>query len=102
MSGRESEATRLVKLAQEHEAIVVEGAGGLLVPMGRGFTVAELAQALALPVLVVARAGLGTVSHTALTVEALRARKLPIAGVVLNHPTDATDPSEPHSHKLFC
>jgi dethiobiotin synthetase len=50
-----------------------------------------------MPVLVVARAGLGTVNHTALTCEALRARGLAVAGVVLNRASPATDPSEPHN-----
>jgi len=44
---------------------------------------------------VVARAGLGTVNHAALTCEALRARGVEVAGVVLNRPTAASDPSEP-------
>ena len=64
--------------------MLVEGAGGLLVPLTERETYADLAVALGLPVLVVARAGLGTVNHTALTVEALRARGLALAGVVLN------------------
>jgi dethiobiotin synthetase len=82
-------------LAARHAALVVEGAGGLLVPLTDRETYADLAIALGLPVLVVARAGLGTVNHTALTVEALRARGLRIAGVVLNRATPASDPSEP-------
>ena len=50
-----------------------------------------------LPVLVVARAGLGTVNHTALTVEALRRRGLAVAGIVLNRTSAADDPSVPHN-----
>jgi dethiobiotin synthetase len=53
--------------------------------------------ALAMPVLVVARAGLGTVNHAALTCEALRSRGLVVAGVVLNRSTAVSDPSEPHN-----
>src|SRR5262249_29531131 len=52
---------RIVELAERHEVTIVEGVGGLLVPVGPGWTVADLAAQLALPVLVVARAGLGTV-----------------------------------------
>jgi dethiobiotin synthetase len=85
------------ELAARHQALVVEGAGGLLVPLTEGHTYADLAVALGLPVLVVARAGLGTVNHTALTVEALRARRLEVAGVVLNRATPGGDPSEPHN-----
>jgi dethiobiotin synthetase len=53
--------------------------------------------ALGLPVLVVARAGLGTVNHAALTVEALRARGLAVAGLVLNRTMPVDDPSVPHN-----
>ena len=67
--------------------MLVEGAGGLLVPMGlrpsgEPWTVADLAVSLGAPAVVVARAGLGTLNHTALTLEALERRAVP-AGVVL-------------------
>jgi dethiobiotin synthetase len=84
-------------LAARHEAVVVEGAGGLLAPLTDRETFADLAAALGLPVLVVARAGLGTVSHTALTVEALRRRALTVAGVVLNRTAPEDDPSVPYN-----
>jgi dethiobiotin synthetase len=84
-------------LAARHAAVLVEGAGGLLVPLAERATYADLAVALGLPVLVVARAGLGTVNHTALTVEALRRRGLAIAGIVLNRTAPEDDPSVPHN-----
>jgi dethiobiotin synthetase len=84
-------------LAARHTALLVEGAGGLLVPLTPRHTYADLAVALGLPVLVVARVGLGTVNHTALTVEALRARGLAVAGVVLNRTSAESDPSAPHN-----
>jgi dethiobiotin synthetase len=84
-------------LLSRHALLVVEGAGGLLVPLGARETFADLAVALGLPVLVVARAGLGTVNHAALTVEALRARRLEVAGLVLNRVAPGGDPSEPHN-----
>ena len=84
-------------LAARHAALVVEGAGGLVVPLTPRETYADLAVALGLPVLVVARAGLGTVNHTALTVEALRARGLAIAGVVLNRIAPGDDASVPYN-----
>jgi dethiobiotin synthetase len=84
-------------LAARHAALVVEGAGGLFTPLTERDTYADLAVRLALPVLVVARAGLGTVNHTALTVEALRRRGLRVAGVVLNRTAPADDPSVPHN-----
>ncbi|MBK9515936.1 MAG: dethiobiotin synthase [Anaeromyxobacter sp.] len=84
-------------LAARHQALLVEGAGGLLVPLTPTETYADLMVALGLPVLVVARAGLGTVNHTALTVEALRARRLRLAGIVLNRTSPDDDPSVPEN-----
>lgn len=84
-------------LAARHQAVLVEGAGGLLVPLTERETYADLAVALALPVLIVARAGLGTVNHTALTVEALRRRGLAVAAIVLNRTAEGDDPSVPHN-----
>ena len=63
--------------------MVVEGAGGILVPLADRVLIIDLIARLGLPVLVVARSGLGTINHTLLTLEALRARGLPPVGVVL-------------------
>lgn len=65
---------------------IVEGAGGLRVPLSNDppKEIVDLVADLSLPALVVARSGLGTLNHTALTVEALRRRDVPVAGVVLN------------------
>jgi dethiobiotin synthetase len=72
------------KLAADHDLVLVEGAGGLLVRFtDDGGTLADAAAALGAPVLVVATAGLGTLNHTELTVEALRTRGLICAGVVV-------------------
>jgi dethiobiotin synthetase len=73
--------------ADKHDLVLVEGAGGLLVPMGlrpggEPWTVADLATTLGVSTIVVARAGLGTLNHTALTLEALARRGVP-AGVIL-------------------
>ncbi len=84
-------------LAARHAALLVEGAGGLLTPLTERESYADLAVALGLPVLVVARAGLGTVNHTALTCEALRSRGLAVLGVVLNRTSPVGDASEPHN-----
>ncbi len=62
---------------------MVEGVGGLLVPLTTGYLVRDLAVELALPMIVVARTGLGTISHTLLTVEAARAGGLRVAAVVM-------------------
>jgi dethiobiotin synthetase len=62
-------------VGRNHDLTLVEGAGGLLVQMGEGgWTIADLARSLGAPVVVVARAGLGTLNHTALTLEALDRR----------------------------
>ena len=79
---------RARELVREHELLLVEGAGGLLVPLADDFDLADLAVALGLPLVIVARAGLGTVNHTLLTIEAARARGLAVAGVVLNGKSD--------------
>ena len=66
--------------------LVVEGAGGMLVPLTGEAYVIDLAAELHLPVLLVARSTLGTINHTLLSIEALRRRGLPLAGVVMNGP----------------
>jgi len=73
------------RIAERHEFIVAEGAGGLLVPAAEGVTMADLAGRLELPLIVVARAALGTINHTLLTVEAVAARGLELLGVVICH-----------------
>jgi len=72
-------------LAARHERMVVEGAGGLLVPIRDAYTMADLARDFALPLLVVTRAALGTINHTQLTLEVAGHRGLPVAGVVISH-----------------
>jgi dethiobiotin synthetase len=67
-----------------HELVIVEGAGGLLVHLdSEGGTIADLAELLDAPLIVVARAGLGTLNHTALTIEAIERRGLRCLGVVI-------------------
>jgi dethiobiotin synthetase len=64
-------------------ALICEGVGGLLVPLTPDYLVRDFAVDLALPLVVVARTGLGTINHTLLTVEAARAAGLHIAGIVM-------------------
>ncbi|MBB3267002.1 malonyl-CoA O-methyltransferase [Azospirillum sp. OGB3] len=66
--------------------LVVEGAGGLLVPVTGDVFIIDLIARFGLPVVLVARSTLGTINHTLLSLEALRARGLAVAGVVLNGP----------------
>ncbi|MDH5298953.1 MAG: dethiobiotin synthase [Desulfobulbaceae bacterium] len=85
---------RYHELAAAHELLIVEGVGGLMVPLRRDLLLADLLARLALPTLVVARSGLGTLNHTLLTLEALRVRQIPVVGVVcsdgLGEPGDDT------------
>jgi dethiobiotin synthetase len=83
------------RLAAANDVLLVEGAGGLLVPLAEGLLVADVARALALRLVVVARAGLGTVNHVLLTLDAARARGLEVAAVVLNGNEDASTPDNP-------
>ncbi len=82
------------RLATRHAWLVVEGAGGLLVPAARGASMADLAARLAHPLVVVARARLGTLNHTALTLEAARRRGLRVAGLAISHADGALCPAD--------
>jgi dethiobiotin synthetase len=79
------------RLASIYQYVIVEGAGGLMVPLTGGLLIADLARELALPLLVVARSGLGTINHTVLTCFAAQQMGLQVAGVIVNgmpeHPT---------------
>jgi dethiobiotin synthetase len=77
------------ELAQRADAVVVEGAGGFLVPLGDRETGADLARALALPVVLVVGLRLGCLNHALLTAEAIHARGLVLAGWICNR-IDAT------------
>jgi dethiobiotin synthetase len=104
LAGAEVDIAELViagrKLLAEYDFVIVEGAGGILVPLNRpaaseaqtlsednraqpGSTMLDLMQAMKLPVLLTARPGLGTINHTLLSIRALRSKGLDIAGVVL-------------------
>jgi dethiobiotin synthetase len=79
--------------AFQGRALVVEGAGGLLVPLDARHLVIDLIAATRLPVVLVARAGLGTLNHTGLSLFALRERRIKVRAVVLSRPTPGRDPS---------
>ena len=72
-------------LSSRHESVLVEGAGGLLVPLTPTLDMAALASQLGLPVLLVARASLGTINHTLLSVALCKQRDLELVGVVISH-----------------
>ena len=81
----------------EADWLIAEGAGGLLVPLDEGHTIADLARKLSAELIVVAPDVLGTLSHTLTAVESARSRKLPIACVVLNR-CNETEPAAPQSN----
>jgi dethiobiotin synthetase len=70
--------------ARDADLLVCEGVGGFLVPLTPDYLVRDLARALSLPVMIISRAGLGTINHTLLTIEAVRNAGLDVAAVVLN------------------
>ncbi|PLX86136.1 MAG: dethiobiotin synthase [Desulfuromonas sp.] len=91
---------RFEALAGRHDFVIVEGAGGLMVPIAGGVLMADLARNLGLPLLVVARPGLGTINHTLLTVFAARTMELPLAGMIINgmpNSPDEAEQSAPHA-----
>jgi dethiobiotin synthetase len=79
---------------QDSDLLVCEGVGGFLVPLTQDYLVRDLARDLALPVVIVAAAGLGTINHTLLTIESVRAAGLEVASVVLNRWTAEPSPME--------
>lgn len=76
------DAWKMIK--DTHEYFIVEGAGGLGVPFGKGYFAADVAKEIGFPLLIVARVGLGTVNHVWLTVQVARKMGLDIAGIILN------------------
>jgi dethiobiotin synthetase len=95
LAGLTLEPRELVEAAREQApedgVLVCEGVGGLLVPITPGYLIRDLAMELVLPVVVAARPGLGTISHTLLTIEAARAGGLGVAAVVMTPwPEDPT------------
>jgi dethiobiotin synthetase len=92
---------RARELAAAGAALLVEAAGGLLVPYAPELTGADLAQLLGLPILLVARTALGTLNHVALTVHELRRRRLPLHGLILSRTTPDHLPHEPWNLPLI-
>jgi dethiobiotin synthase len=78
-----------IALPTRPRPLVVEGAGGVFVPLNERDLMIDLMARLALPVVLVARSTLGTINHTLLSLAALRARALPVAGVILSGPPNA-------------
>jgi len=84
--------TTYSQLSSRYEAVIVEGVGGLLVPVTENYSLLDLAQDFGLPLVVVARTGLGTLNHTMLTVNYAQKEGLTVAGIIMNesHPPENT------------
>ncbi|MBK8872296.1 MAG: dethiobiotin synthase [Elusimicrobia bacterium] len=83
-----SKTTKALRtLQKKHDCVVVEGCGGVLAPLGGPYSVADLMAQLNVPIWVVARAGLGTINHTLLTLEALKGRGLDVKRILLSNPS---------------
>jgi len=81
------------KLLQDHQVVIVEGAGGIMVPLNETETVLDLMGILEYPIVLVSQLGLGTINHTLLTVQTLKNAGLELIGVVFSH----MEPSHPKS-----
>ncbi|HDZ76713.1 MAG TPA: dethiobiotin synthase [Candidatus Omnitrophica bacterium] len=73
------------KLSMRHKFMVVEGAGGLIVPITARYRICDLIVDFKLPIVIVARLGLGTINHTLLSVEYARSKGIKIAGIIFNN-----------------
>jgi dethiobiotin synthetase len=98
LAGVELKLDEIVKAVRQRVepgvAVLVEGVGGLLCPLTEHETVADLAAALGMQVIIVARRSLGTLNHTLLTLAVARSRGLEVAGVVVNETTPACGVAE--------
>jgi dethiobiotin synthetase len=72
-------------LLKKYDLIVVEGAGGIMVPVYKNYLFLDLIQDLDFPLVIVARPGLGTINHTLLTIQAAQSRKIRTLGVIMNY-----------------
>jgi dethiobiotin synthetase len=93
-------------LMKKYDTLLIEGAGGLVVPLNAGEMIADLAVQLGYPLVIVARPGLGTINHTLLTIAYARSKNLAIAGIIFNGYKDSLPPpinqlSDIKSHSEF-
>ncbi len=90
------------RLSSDNDFVIVEGAGGLLVPILEDYFMSDLALELDLPVLIVTRPNLGTLNHTFLTLESAKKRGLDVAGIVIsNFPWDPGLPEQTNPELIF-
>lgn len=96
MEGETIDKGRLIEsthsLAAQCDILIIEGAGGIMVPLTRDTLTIDLIAELGLPVILVARSGLGTINHSLLTLEAIKRRNIQILCTILNNQNDISDP----------
>jgi len=80
--------TAFKKLSRIHDFMIIEGAGGIMVPLRHDYTYLDLVRAFRLPVVIVARPSLGTINHTLLTISALRHEGISVLGIAVNYAQD--------------
>ncbi len=89
-------------LEQKYDMVLVEGAGGLIVPIqDNGYNMIDLIKELSIPAILVARAGLGTINHTVLSVMAMRDAGIPIGGIILNQLTQGDSSIEQDNKRMI-
>lgn len=109
MEGREVELRKIrdhfKRLTEKYDAIIVEGIGGLLVPIRKDYFVLDLIKEFELPIVVVARASIGTINHTLLTVNYAIKEGLNIAGIIINFSRslegNIAESTNPHAIQLL-
>ena len=93
-------------LRNMHSIMLVEGIGGLMVPIRRGYSVLNLVLEMDVPLIIVARPNLGTINHTWMTVDCARTRGVSVAGIVFNHcenmPETAAERTNPDVIRRVC
>lgn len=89
------------RLAERHDFVIVEGAGGLMVPVSGGLLIADLVRHLDLPLLVVTRPNLGTINHTFLTTYAAGHLGLTTRGIIINNFPQEPGPAEAYAPHLL-
>jgi dethiobiotin synthetase len=80
-------------LCGSRDIVLVEGLGGAMAPIKKDYYVADMIKDLGIPAIIIARAGLGTINHTLMTIEVLKKRKIKIAGIIMNN-FDNSEPSQ--------
>ena len=90
----ETITTAFARIAARYDLVLVEGAGGLMVPITQQLLTADLIRLLDLPVIIIARTSLGTINHTLLTVKQAQSEGLEVRGIILNKLSAAADEAE--------